>query len=150
MCQVYPDTAAPGRRKTSLTTLTSEDSHTVMVRWELNLDLPIHNSDHATVAGNKSNWQHMMQFTKFKMFQTVKGISILPFRNNWVFVAHVFLAFMASVPSRKRWLLQDTWSHLWFPVVHECPLWYSIVYSAVMVHQISFVFYLFCLLSYLK
>ena len=36
-------------------------------------------------------------------------------------------------------LLPDTWSHLWFKEVHECPPWCSIVGATVTVHQ-SFCF----------
>ena len=44
---------------------------------------------------------------------------------------------MAGVasPSRGRWLLPGTCSHLWFAGVRECPPWCSIVGATVTVHQ---------------
>ena len=38
-------------------------------------------------------------------------------------------------PSRRRWLLPGTWSHLWFAGVRECPPWCSIVGATVTVYQ---------------
>ena len=45
-------------------------------------------------------------------------------------------------PSRRRWLLQGTMSHLWFAGVCECPPWCSIVCAIVTVHQF------FCILHW--
>ena len=38
-------------------------------------------------------------------------------------------------PSRRRWLLPGTWSHLWFAVIPECLPWCSILGATVTVHQ---------------
>ena len=47
-----------------------------------------------------------------------------------------------SYPSRRRWLLPGTWSHLWFAGVRDCPPWCSIIGITVTVHQF------FCILHF--
>ena len=47
-----------------------------------------------------------------------------------------------GLPSKRRWLLPGTWSHLWFPGVREYRPWCSIVGASVTVHQF------FCILHW--
>ena len=44
-------------------------------------------------------------------------------------------SWQVRLAKQRRWLLPDTWSHLWFAGVRECPPWCSIVGVTVTVHQ---------------